>query len=267
MKNTSEFDAKAFDSDRIRQSLAQERNLEALRESYSGSSYPELPDMSSAALWDELAGHSDAPDFRLRRLRAVAEMITPGTHVLDIGVGWGEIIPMIRERAGCSYVGLDFSEEIITRLAAKFPECQFKVGDLSQISDSFDAVLALEVCEHILPSRILNFLRSIKSVLKDDGKLIISVPVYENLKVMTLKCPNCGQLHNRMGHVRAYTPELIKSELVLAGFRIERSFYIYASFERSFAGSIKRLIVDAGRHLFNLGKTLPLNIVLLARKT
>ena len=57
------------------------------------------------------------------------------------------------------------------------------------------------------------------------------------------------------------------AELKLAGFEVSEAFLIYASFENSLSGKVKRKIVDIGRHLFRLGKTMPLNLVLVARKT
>ncbi|MFO0252522.1 MAG: hypothetical protein ACK52V_00240, partial [Betaproteobacteria bacterium] len=58
----------------------------------------------------------------------------------------------------------------------------------------------------------------------------------------------------------------IRAELQLAGFIIEKSFFIYASFENSLTGTIKRKLVDFGRRLLNLGQTVPLNVVVVARK-
>lgn len=81
----------------------------------------------------------------------------------------------------------------------------------------------------------------------------MTVPVYENLRVMTLRYPSCGYMHNRIGHVRIYTPELITAEMELAGFAIEKSLFIYASLENPFAGALKRHLVDFGRRLFKLG--------------
>ena len=186
--------------------------------------------------------------------------------MLDIGIGWGEIIPMILARGNCRYAGIDFSEQIIASISKRHPACKFFVGGLEQVTDTYDAVLALEVCEHILPSRIFGFFEQVKRLLADNGRLIITVPVYENLRAMTLRCPHCGHMHNRMGHVRAYTPELIAAELKLAGFDVCESFFIYASFENSITGWVKRRIVDLGRYLLNLGKTTPLNVVVVARK-
>lgn len=255
-----------FESDVFRAHLARKNNLNDLKATYASGTLPELEDMSSAQLWDELASCSDAPAFRTRRLLAVAGELKEGAKVLDIGIGWGEIIPMVLAR-NCSYSGIDFSEKIVAHVSQRHPQCRFFSGDLGQISEVYDSVLALEVCEHIPPSKIFGFLGQIRRILNDHGSLIVTVPVYENLRAMTLNCPQCGHMHNRMGHVRAYTPELIRGELQLAGFAIEKSFFIYASFENSFAGFLKRKLVDLGRRLLNLGQTVPLNVVVVARKT
>lgn len=255
-----------FKVDELRAALASTGQLTALKESYARGAYPELEDMSSARLWDELAACSEVPDFRVRRLKAVAERIPPGTSVLDIGIGWGDIIPMIHARKNCRYTGIDFSPQIVERATRQYPDCKFVAGALDQIPATFEVVLALEVLEHILPSRVFGFLEQIRGVLAEGGMLIVTVPVHENLRAMTLRCPHCGHLHNRMGHVRAYTRALITAELQLAGFEVQDSFFIYASFENSVAGWIKRRLVDLGRALLHMGKTTPLNIVIVARK-
>jgi 2-polyprenyl-3-methyl-5-hydroxy-6-metoxy-1,4-benzoquinol methylase len=255
-----------FGIDVIRQELARQGDMATLRATYEPSRYPELSDMSSTELWDDLAACAEVPEFRVRRLRAVADRIPPGSRVLDIGIGWGEVIPMVLARSNCHYTGIDFSKRIVEEVAKKQPTCRFFVGGIEQISETFDAILALEVCEHVLPSKIFGFFQQISRLLGDNGRLTVTVPVYEDLRAMTLRCPNCGHMHNRMGHVRSYTPELIKAELVLAGFEVVESFFIYADFDNSLAGHIKRGIVEIGRRILRLGQTKPLNIVVVARK-
>ena len=259
-------DGHPFAVDETRQAIARDGDLRALRATYAKGAYPELPDMSSAELWDDLAGYSAVPAFRIRRLQAVAELVASDARVLDVGVGWGEIIPMLRDRGNREYVGIDFSAKIVTALAKKYPDCRFLVGGLEQIDEDFDVILALEVCEHILPSKIFDFYSQITRVLRADGRLIVTVPVYEDLRAATLRCPQCGHMHSRMGHVRSYTPELIKAELSLAGFEVTGSFFIYTSFDNSPTGRVKRGIVDIGRRLFRLGQTQPLGLVVQARK-
>lgn len=254
----------AFDVDAIRANYAMRGDLKSLCNSYRPEVFPDLPDMSSAELWDELANQVESPEFRIRRLKAVAKRTPRNSRVLEVGIGWGEIIPMLLGR-GCQYTGIDFSRKIVENIAAKHPTCTFHVGNIARLSPSFDAILALEVCEHIQASRILEFYSHVKRLLAPGGLFILSVPVHENLRATTLQCPHCGHLHNRMGHVRAYTPELISAELALAGFVVFDSLFIYADFGNTHAQRLKRKVVDLGRRVFNLGKTLPLNVVVLAR--
>lgn len=260
------YEMDPFDVDKIRHECVREQKIEQFKETYKEGLYPELPEMSTASVWDDLALQEEVPDFRVRRLRAAADLIPQRAKILDIGVGWGEIVPMIIAKGERKYVGIDFSKGIVETAANKYPDCTFIHGDISKIDDSFDVVLALEVCEHIVASKIMHFYEHIKRVLRNDGLFIVSVPVYENLKGSTLKCPNCGHWHNRVGHVRAYTPEVIKAELTSAGFNVLDSSFIYLLFGNNWSGKIKRKIVDLGRSLLRLGLTTPLNIIVLAKK-
>lgn len=250
-----------FSVDSIRHDLATSGNTESLRASYEIGRYPALPEMSSSGLWDAMPSYNEIPAFRTRRLRQVANLLPDRCKVLDIGSGWGEIIPMVLEKPGREYVGLDFSEAMLGEVSKKFPQCKFVHGDVTDIADQFDVVMALEVCEHIVAHKIMGFYRDVQRLMKPGGLFIVTVPVFEDLRSMTLRCPECGNLHNRMGHVRSYSPELIKTELKLAGFSIDAASFVYAYFESGRWGTIKRLIADLGRRALGMGGIRPLNIV------
>lgn len=113
-----------FESDTARNTLALNGEIDALKVTYAPGSLPELVDMSSARLWDELAYCADAPAFRIRRLQSVANELQQGASVLDISIGWGEIIPMVLAR-GCTYSGIDFSEQIVAHVYKRYPQCRF----------------------------------------------------------------------------------------------------------------------------------------------
>jgi hypothetical protein len=71
--------------------------------------------------------------------------------------------------------------------------------------------------------------------LKSGGRLIISVPLNEGLEEMLL----VG--HNPNAHTRIYSPDLIKSELIISGFTVKSEKYIYA-FRRQYY--LKSLIAN-----------------------
>jgi len=263
---TKSFDKFSFlQADVDRNHFAIQRDYESLKNSYLVGVYPDVPELSTSKLWDSHSEYSSVPDFRLRRLRMVESLVPHDAKILDIGVGWGEIIPMLMEKPDRHYTGVDFSLQIIMTNASKYPFNKFVHGNLTDINEMFSVIMALEVCEHVVPSEILGFFAQIKEKLLDGGIFILSVPLYENLKNMTLECPGCGAIHNRMGHVRSYTPELIKAELELAGFSVINYKYIYANFQNNLLDNIKRGIVNLGMKIFNLGVTKPLNIIVVSK--
>ena len=124
--------------------------------------------------------------------------------------------------------------------------------------------MALEVCEHIPAHKIMAFYRDVQSRIKPGGEFIVTVPLFEDLRSITLQCSECGHLHNRMGHVRSYTPELIKAELELSGFDVNATSFVYAYFDNSIWASLKRFVADLGRRALGMGGIRPLNFVLVA---
>ena len=79
----------------------------------------------------------------------------------------------------------------------------------------------LDVLEHIKSGRTLSLLSRIKDFMKDDGCLIISIPIGDSLKDTSFICPNCSQLINPNGHVRQYTRNILMNELKLMGYIVK----------------------------------------------
>lgn len=237
---------KIFEIDYLRQRLAKNQQLEELEKTYSGI-YPEV-EINTKEKWDTLTNMKYVPEFRIKRLEKVSKIIDPFSKILDIGVGWGDIVPILRNRNNnLDYTGIDFSEEVVLKLSKKFPKQKFLSLDIEKIEDQFDTVLLLEILEHMVPSKVINFLKRVKKNIKKDGELIVTVPVNENLIKHSFVCGHCGRLTNKMGHVRIYSPELIKSELKLAGYQTYYSELMYIGYY-GLKGLIKRRLRNlAGR--------------------
>lgn len=230
-----------FDIDYHRQMLAKSNNLVELEKSYAGI-YPEI-EISTSDKWDVLSEMESVPEVRIKRLQRVSKIIPPNVKILDIGAGWGDIIPILESKYGNSlnYTGIDFSPKVIKKLILKYPKYRFLCTTVDKINEEFDVILALEILEHIVPSKVLNFLKQIKMILKKSGNLIVDVPINEDLKNSTFICGNCGKPSNKMGHVRIYSSELIKAELQLTGYSIVYKELMYLGYY-GLKGFIKRKI-------------------------
>lgn len=107
------------------------------------------------------------------------DSIIPGDEgkILDLGVGNGTLLRMLKENGYDNLSGLDVSEKAINNAKKLVPSVDFvneKASDMSFDDESFDAVIGLEILEHVeKPQEVL---KEVFRVLKDDGTALFSVP-------------------------------------------------------------------------------------------
>lgn len=247
-----------FITEHIRDDLCRKRNLAEFRKTYA-SRYPEIKDLNTSKLWDDLNRRPfnklDNP-MAQDRLKIVSDLVGDG-RVLDVGFGSGDLESVFFENfdKNVEWHGIDISLSSVKRAAERFPFAHFDAGSILSLkfeNRSFDFVVALEVLEHIKPSRTFRALEELRRVLKPAGKLIVSVPLNEGLETMVKH--GC----NPNAHVRAYTPRIIKCELNASGFNVLQSWELFAF--GSFYG-IKTLIAR-----FASGLKRPNNVIILAER-
>ncbi|MGE4048062.1 MAG: class I SAM-dependent methyltransferase [Acetobacteraceae bacterium] len=101
-----------------------------------------------------------------------------GGHVLDLGVGAGRTTPFLASRAA-SYVGIDYSQQMIEACRQRFPQLQFRRGDARDLSDyasgSYDFVLfSFNGIDCVSHEGRMQVLREIARVLRPGGVFIFS---------------------------------------------------------------------------------------------
>lgn len=103
-----------------------------------------------------------------------------GLRVLDAGCGSGYGTRILSQEASFC-LGVDVSREAIALATALFakPGVEFRVCDVCSLEGvedaSFDAVVALEVLEHLPGDRIGSFLEAVRRVLRDPAVFVVSV--------------------------------------------------------------------------------------------
>ena len=119
---------------------------------------------------------TEAPWPRLKRVRAFAADLPPGSRVLDIGCGNG--VPATQELALKHEVtGIDISEEQIARAKPNVPTAMFICGDARE-SDlplgAFDAIVALYLIDNIAREDYPALFRRFAELLRPNGRVLLS---------------------------------------------------------------------------------------------
>jgi 2-polyprenyl-3-methyl-5-hydroxy-6-metoxy-1,4-benzoquinol methylase len=212
----------------MRGQLASRGELAKLKDLYS----PRYPEITHAVSWEIRHGVRpslcEEGEMTQERVK-LADSFIPQTarRILDIGIGAGWVEELLEQRNVTLY-GNDISPQAIRNVQARF-KGHFTVQSLYSLTykkSFFDAVLLLEVLEHVPPSKTFDVLRSVSNLLKVGGHFILSVPTNEGLE---------NRPDNPSGHVRMYTVPLICSELKLSGFAVlqVRTLYAFRRFYRA----------------------------------
>lgn len=170
-----------------------------------------------------LAKNKPPIDHNLGRL--FETKIHKNGNILDLGCGYGSFLFFLQSHGYQNVTGVDISTEEIAVCKKLFKSYKFHQADIHDYihstSEKFDAVYLSHVLEHIKKEDIFNFLEKIRSILTDDGILIIVVP-------------NCAAYFNaaagRYGdltHAVGFTDLSLRQTLVVTGFKnIEiKNFY------------------------------------------
>jgi SAM-dependent methyltransferase len=132
--------------------------------------------------------------------------------VLDAGCGWGVTLDAL-ERRGFDAVGMDISRRALERLDR--PGRVLVEADLTQpVKRSvapFDAVLALDVIEHIDDDRAI--VARLATLACPGGLVVVSVPALPELFT---------EFDTIQGHRRRYRPETLRAAFDDTCLRVER---------------------------------------------
>ena len=130
--------------------------------------------------WDQVGGDSDMSAYYAHSRKRISATLSELkiASVVEVGCGLGMVIEELRglpsvERA----VGMDISPTAVDKASAKYPQCEFLVGDITAYSRpadwrSVDAVVINQALWYIL-EKFDNALNNSRSLLRGGGHLLV----------------------------------------------------------------------------------------------
>lgn len=240
-----------------------------------GGRHRAMSDRSGALLganrdiWEGYAVPTSEP-----RVPKVVKLLSPEEpgRLLDIGCADG-YFGQYFGRFGWNSFGIDIS--LINVSVSSQRGVKAVVGDLECGlpfgTGSFEAVVAMEIIEHFVDTRL--FLSECRRVLAQNGCLILTTPnlarLENRVRLLFGLYPHWMdyELEGGAGHVRCYTLPVLKRQLTEVGFRVEVTTGTTLGFP--LLGRIPYIAEGRSRWLKFLGGILPslaANLVIKVRK-
>jgi 2-polyprenyl-3-methyl-5-hydroxy-6-metoxy-1,4-benzoquinol methylase len=204
--------------------------------------------------WDWQSQYADTYftyQFGTTIVAKLKEYLVGRRTIVDYGCGVGYLIPHLCALAPEIY-GADPSEESVKRTNERLAgtpsfKGAFLIDEVRARKLSFDAVLCIEVVEHLDDAALNAVLADVRALLAPGGTAIFSTPNDEDLSKSMILCPASGEVFHRWQHVRSWNRDSLPARLRAAGFEVEKVVETNMAVPRtrSLVGFVKRMLKRA----------------------
>lgn len=157
-----------------------------------------------------------------------------GMRCLEVGAGTGEFLSYLTTKGLKEFYGVDHDPAL---KSVQLPE----IGDKFECVDiwayleredvgTFDRIVMLDVLEHFSAEDGFQLLTSLKTILKDSGKIVVKVPNASSPWGLSYQ-------YGDLTHITAYTPESLRQIGIACGLNTDTVY-------EQKRGSKKRQILD-----------------------
>lgn len=128
----------------------------------------------SCAYWERAESLEQAQLDKMELICRKLEL-EPGMTLLDIGCGWGGLARYAAEQYGVSVVGLTISKQQHAWAVSRLQDLpvEIRCQDYRDVSGRFDRVVSVGMFEHVGYKNYDTFFRKCRSVLRDDGLMLL----------------------------------------------------------------------------------------------
>jgi len=188
--------------------------------------------------------------FPWQELRDLIQYAKSGCKILDAGCGNGRLFQLFRSKK-IEYIGIDNCPSLIKEAKQKYPSAEFQVMDIMNLKfdeQSFDTIFCIAALQHI-PSKEfrIQVLKSFHKILKPNGYLIMTnwnlwqkkyfsqslkysfsslFGKHKELDIKDTYIPWKARFGQVDRYYHAFTPRELNNLLKIAGFEIEKSYYV-----------------------------------------
>ncbi len=186
--------------------------------------------------------------FGDRIARLLKPLLAGRRSVLDYGCGVGYLVAPLAA-LGHVVTAADYSEAAVAATNARNAGIANFTGAstpqaLIAAGRRFDAIVSVEVIEHLSETHLGDFFATVGKLLAPGGIVVITTPHEEDLHVAETYCPCCDHVFHRWQHLRSLSASTLSTAVERHGLTVTRCFTTDFSRRplRSPLGSVKRLI-------------------------
>jgi 2-polyprenyl-3-methyl-5-hydroxy-6-metoxy-1,4-benzoquinol methylase len=151
-----------------------------------------------------------------RILRSVLDKLSRNADLLDVGCGAGFLVSALRGEGFTNISGVDACATLIDAAQSRGLPCKVVAEDYVEReapsqAGRYQAIFLLDVLEHIPKGRQLGFLSGLRTMIRRDGVLVLSVPNASSSLASRWR-------YNDWTHTSAFTEHSLAFVLTAAGF-------------------------------------------------
>lgn len=157
------------------------------------------------------------------KFRTVVSRLGTPRRLLDIGCGPGTFVG--NYLPGVEALGVDLSASQVDYATRTYGNAAHRfstrsLAGLAEAGERFDAVTVIELIEHLAPVEAIRLLATARSLLTQDGVLVVTTPNYRSLwPIIELGVNALSPVSYIEQHINKYRRGLLAEHLSAAGYR------------------------------------------------